>query len=443
MRRLISLLRTSGVFVVLVALYAAVRFWAVLDRSPARFPDSLGYQTVRFFGVNERLWAIPFLYSLVHGDPQRVVQQIVIGIVAWAYLAWILSTLSIIRVPIAMAVLLVGLTPQVIRYDLAMLSESLGISLAVFAVAATIHMQRNKSRTLRVAWFVSIVLVGFTRPMHLVLIFLLAGYYVGTYLLSGRRRRKAAAITFGILSVWAVMQLRGNQSESTLNFYTVLQRRICADTQQHAWFVAHGMPDVSGLCDARGYAYAFEMKNTVGEILQLPQGQQPLKSMVVGDVEMATWVRHHGWSTYTQFVISHPHVVFSVLRHHVSDTLDPPSQRFLPTDSRTLLPHQVLNPWWLWATVAVLGLGVTLFTHRDRGLIRTLGACTALVFIVYVGSLLASAVEPERHAATSAVMLRVLTLSFLAAATRTKGPRALDESSDALSASSSRGTSRT
>lgn len=439
MRRLISLLRTWGTYTVMVAVYALVRYWANAGHSPARFPDSLGYQTVRFFGTSERLWAVPFLYSLAHNDFQRVVLQIAVGVAAWAYLAWVLASVSRFRVSAMTVVFVVGLTPQVIRYDLAILSESLGISLAVVAVATTVHLSRTRSQTVRFAWCTSVVLVGFTRPIHLLVIFTITLYYVATYLLSRRNRRKASTIAFGLLSVWGVMQLQGNQSESTLNFYTILQQRICADSSQYAWFTARGMPDIPGVCNARGYAYAFEMKNTVGEILQLPEGQQPLKSMIVGDVELATWVRDHGWNTYLQYVFAHPGTVVTLLRKHATHTLDATSQQFLPTDSRTVLPYQLVNPWWLWAT---LGVACSVMGARHSRLIRMLTASAGLLAVVYTGTLLTSAVEIQRHAATSSVLLRVLVLVSIAAATAGPTLTRSDESFDEHGASSSRGTQK-
>lgn len=443
MRRLISLLRTSATFAILVALYAVARWWSTTGHSPARFPDSLGYHTVRFFGVNERLWAVPFVYSFMHSDPQRVMLQVMVGVVAWAYLAWVLAAVTRFHATAMVVVFLVGLAPQVIRYDLAILSESLGISFSVFAIAASIHLTRSRSRLVGAAWLISVVLVSFTRPTHLVVIFLIAGYSLSVYLFSRRQRRNTAAITFGLLSVWAVMQLRGNQSESTLNFYTLLQKRICVDAEQYTWFTTHGMPDIPGLCAARGYAYAFEMKNTVGEILQLPEGQQPLQTMVVGDIAMATWVRDHAWSVYTQYILSHPSSITSALQHNASHTLDTASQEFLPTNARTVLPFQILNPWWLWFAVGAAAATVAAFTTRNKRILRTLCITAVFVFIVYVSSLLASAVELQRHAATASVLLRVLTLSFVALATGKSAPITPDESFGERGASYSRGTSPT
>ncbi len=429
MRRLISLLRTSIFFFIASAVYIGLRMWAISGHSPARYPDSIGYEHLHFFGTNERLWAVPLLYALVRSDVMRVYLHVVLGTVCWTYLAWSISHKCNLRKTFFVAVLLLGLTPMVIRFDIAILSESLGISFAVATIAATIHLLHSRQIVVKWIWTLCLLFTSFTRPVHLLLIFLLATYYVGAYVISRGRRKKVAAIGFSILSVWGLMQLQGNKAESTLNFYTVLQRRICKDPQAYTWFTKHGMPDIPELCNAKGYAYAYDLKNTVGEILQLPEGQQPLRSMVIGDIAMATWVRDRGWSTYTQFAVSHPSTMWSILTHDGVDAIAS-TDTSLPANTRSLLPSTITQPWWMWSVVYLVAATFGLFRKNFRTFTARISLAAASVFVIFSVSIWTSAIEMQRHSITSSVMLRVLTLAAVASVFAASRATKVDESVD-------------
>lgn len=416
MRRLNSLLRAPLVFGAMSLLYAIARWAATVGQPIARFPDSPGYQHLTFVGTNERFWVVPFVYSFMHSDSHRVIAQVACGVAVWTYMAWQMGGVSRFRRTAMVSVFLLGLTPQVIHFDSAILSESLGISFAVGAVAATLHVSRSASRLPRVLWLVLVVFTAFTRPTHLVIVFTCAGYFLLKYLFSRDQRTRTWALLFVALSLWGLMQLRGNELASTVNFYTVLQRRICTNNDAYNWFVAHGMPVVEGLREVRGYGRASQLDDNVREIVQLPVLQMPPMSMIVGGVELARWVRDHGWSTYTQYIAVHPSHAINVLRSKASKTLSPSNESFLPTHTRTLIPHGLFDPWWAWLLIAATTLTIAWLSRAKIQMVLAATYIGVLTVLVSAISMLASAIEYERHGVTGAVMLRVLALVSLALA---------------------------
>jgi hypothetical protein len=104
---------------------------------------------VSFTGHAPRLWGAPLLYAAFDGDTGRAFAQWLIGTVAWAVLAlvlWWRLTTTPARVVAAAGVLGLGLTPQVTSWDLAILSESLSISLGVLALAMLLWWSDPRAR---------------------------------------------------------------------------------------------------------------------------------------------------------------------------------------------------------------------------------------------------------------------------------------------------------
>ena len=167
MHRLRQLMRTSTFTPLAIFLSLALRAVASLDRPIARFPDTTGYETFQFLGDIDRFWAVPFLYALVDTDVGRITLQTVIAATAWSWCALILSRMSRYPRAVLSTVLLLGVSPQVVRYDLALLSESLGISFFVLIIAASLNMRKNANPLSISVWLASVTLCAYTRPVHL------------------------------------------------------------------------------------------------------------------------------------------------------------------------------------------------------------------------------------------------------------------------------------
>ena len=154
--------------------HLAVRAAAVWGRTPARFPDTAGYLVFDPFTPSSRLWPVTLAYWLVRNDAARVVLQVIAGTVAWAWLAAVLSRESRFPGTVRIVTLLLGVVPQVSRYDLAVLSESLSVSLGVALVAATVDLARRPRPGARWAWTAVFVTFAMARQQHLPLLFVAA-----------------------------------------------------------------------------------------------------------------------------------------------------------------------------------------------------------------------------------------------------------------------------
>src|SRR3954447_11359940 len=112
---------------VLIGAFAALRVYAVAGLSPVRFSDTGTYFDLSFFGNSIRLWTVPLLYNALPSDELRVAGQVALAVAAWGYLAWAVGRACshpLVARALPLAVLLVGLTPQVTQWDGVLLSES-------------------------------------------------------------------------------------------------------------------------------------------------------------------------------------------------------------------------------------------------------------------------------------------------------------------------------
>ena len=429
MRRLSPLMRTPLFTLIAVSIAFCIRTSASLGRPIARFPDSLGYETFQLFGSIDRFWPIPFLYSLVQSDSARVVLHIILGGAAWTWCALLLSRTSKHPRIVLTAVLLLGLSPQAVRYDLAILSESLGISFMVFAVAASINVQRSRTTLSIAVWLLAVSLCALTRPVQLLILLIVLAVPTYRFLHSKGRRISASTIALLLVFLAGVMQLRENSNTSALNLYTVLQERVLPNDALFTWFSKNGMPVTEGMRDALGYDYAADFPKEISDIVVLPVGQQPPSLMRAGGAKLARWVRDDGWTTYAKYVATHPDDSLSRLTSLTNKTLSPLNDDFLPLDNGPMIPRVLFGSWELWSLVAV-GASTIIFL-KNRKEFTVIGGLIVATVSVYALSMLTSGIEHPRHAVTSAVAVRLIALvAVVHALPRATAKATLDESDD-------------
>lgn len=397
-------------FVALTTLSFIVRTSASLGQPIARFPDSVGYEQFALWGTVDRFWPISLVYSLLPADAARVVFHVVVGVAAWTWLAYVVARISRWPKSAFTLIIFLGLSPQVIRYDITILSESLGISFAVCAFAATLHRRISQTSLTLSMWITSIALCAMTRPTHLVVLLFA---FLPTIVTWMKTRTIGNAIVVGamaVLSVFSFVQLHGNSSTSMLNFYTVLAERVITDDDRYEWFVSHGMPDVAGMRNAFGYDYSSQLPPDVAAIVQLPTGQNPPTLMRIGGTSLATWVDAHGWSTYVEYLITHPSDTVARLTSLLDETLSPPNTEFLPLENGPMLPSVFLLSWQLWSLLFIGGLCAHFAIQHTRQLAYLFTSVAIIVILVYCATSLTSGIEHPRHMVTVAVMLRVCAL---------------------------------
>ena len=431
LRNVATVRGTKSIFLMAVT-SIVIRALASLGRPIARFPDSEGYESFQLFGEIDRMWPVPLMYSLVQSDVARVILQIAIGSAVWIWLGVIVCRISRWPRVSFMLVVVLGLSPEVIRYDVTILSESLGISFAVWAFAVSLQLITSPTRGIWILWFISLAFCAMTRPTHLLIPAVVVLPHLMRFIISKGKKFSLTAIAMCALIVMGAVQAQANSSTSLLNFYTVLAERVITDDQRYQWFVARGMPDIAGAREAFGYDYPADLSPEVADIVQLPVGQSPPRLMRIGGVALAQWAKADGWKTYVTYVVTHPTDTASRLTSLLGPTLSPPNGDFLPLDNGPMLPAVVFGSWQLWCVLFVAGTTLMFLrspSRRPAQLFITLGV---ILILVYAASTLTSGIEHPRHAVTVSVILRVAGLTaILAAVPRTNASTNRDALDDA------------
>lgn len=410
MRRLVASMTGARFFPCAVLMHFLVRAIGVWGRPAGRFPDSSGFESLSFFGENLRFWPVPLAYRIADTDGLRIALQVLAGTAAWTWLAVVLSRGSRFPRSVIVAVLLLGAVPQVTRWDLAILSESLGITLTVAAIAASVSLARRPSFSSRMVWLTAMVGCAFVRPTHLIVVIVCLVGTSWTLAVSRGRRGIFAMAVLVVIGAWGVNLQSGNTGMSVLNMYTVLMERIVTNDERWEWFVEQGMPDLPGMREATAYDFSGVLPDEVARIVELPPDQTPPSLMRVGGIELANWVRDKGWSTYARWVITHPDDTWERISSLTPAVADPPNDDFLPLENRVIVPRLLFQGWWLWALVLVAGTAAAHSRPTTRRAARAIAAMTITTLAIHSVGILASGIEHPRHGATAAVALRVLAL---------------------------------
>lgn len=353
------------------------------------------------------------MYQLFPTDTLRVIAQVAIGCAVWIFFALTMAKASRYPRSVQATVLLLGLSPQIIRYDLAILSESISISLATLLVVATVRVVRSKTTPNIVLWILIFISFGMTRPTHPIIF--LTCFVVALFIFVANRGKKMMIATpvLAILLVFSFATVNNNRGISNLNFYTVLANQVFQDDARYVWFVEHGMPDIAGIRDIEGYDYSDDLDPALKDLIELPEGQAPPAIVRAGDIPLATWVRDHGWTTQAKWMLTHPSDVANIINLKVDAALSPVNDDFLPLENRQILARDLFSPWVLWATLGAGSLFLLLIqpaTRKQGQAIALMAASTALIFVATVTT---AGIEHERHATTVAVLVRVLAITAM------------------------------
>jgi hypothetical protein len=396
-----------------LAVSFVIRGSAAWGQTAQRYPDSIGYDTLRFFSRTDRPWPIPFVYAIAGSDTNRVITQVVIGTLAWGALAWVLATSVKWQRSAFFATLLLGLTPQVIRYDVTILSESLSISFAVLAVAATLHRLKVRSPLTTTWWAISLTFCVLSRPTHLIIVVVCLVPETWRFIATKGKKLTVGAIGMFALLLFGVFTIQQSQHMSLLNLYTVVSSRVISDDGRFNWFVERGMPVSNGMRTATGYDDAQDLSQDVASIVQLPEGQQPPSLMRVGGVELATWLQDNGWRTVVLYLITHSSDTLTHAANLVTATLNAPNGDFLPLENGPMIPWGVAGTWQIWTLILFASCGVLLLKRSTRQYASVVLAMFFTTVMIYLATVHTSGIEHVRHSSTVAAMIRVLGLAAL------------------------------
>ncbi|NBR67493.1 MAG: hypothetical protein EBT79_09525 [Actinobacteria bacterium] len=389
--------------------YAVLRATAVVGLPAARFPDSTGYLTLDLSTPIARPLPVPLVYVLAATDTARVAVQVILGIAAWVWLARELSEGSRRPGTVRWMTAVVGLTPQVIRFDQAILAESLTITAGVALVAATVRTARSgKAPTASAGWVAAFVVFAMVRPHHMLVLFAVAAT-VTARSLAARRSPGVLGAVMLLVAVLGLQQLRSNTPTSNLNLYTILTERVVTDPAATSWFVSNGMPAVDLFDNPLTYDTPDLLAPELLAVLDLPEGQMPPRLMRLGGMPLAQWVRDDGWTTYARWIATHPSDNLSRLVDLVGPTLDVADDGFLPLDSRTVVPRVFFVPTAVSAIIALAGAAVSVLRRRRRDAAVPFAVLLG-AFSLYAIAMTTSGIEHPRHAAVAAVLVRLAAL---------------------------------
>jgi hypothetical protein len=419
-RSVVRVLRDNHVDVVTVVILGAfvvLRLWATLGSPITAYPDSPSYFDFRLWG-GVRFPVVTAFYEVV-GDVRAVVTlQAILGALCWSVAAVIAGALVVsrgIRYGFQIAMLCLGLTLPVTRFDNALLSESLSMSVAVVLTALLVRLACRPSTRLAVAVFVVAAIWSLIRQNNaqLVLVAALAVLVLG---LRGRHRRMAAllAVGFVLLALLGVLLASSNNQIEQYNTAQILDRRIVHDPERNAWFRAHGMPNADK---------AFERQRELS-----PDGNIDNAIALQYDSVFGAWLLDDGPQTYFRYLLTHPGFVVST-----PFTDDEAYQGYLwgitaYGSSRRVLPEVVDTIFWpqtdrertlfeFYVALALVAVAARAFVDRRARRPAIAGfavLAVSMVNIVLVTHL--AGLEYARLVLTTAVVGRVAILWLFATA---------------------------
>jgi len=378
---------TPLVFVVIGLAFVVLRLVVALSvrRTFGDFPDSSTYRQattgpeysyLSLAGNAMRPFAVPLLYAVLPNDGARVAAQFVLSVAGWLTLAGVVaSVLRDRRVRVAgfVTILLFGCTYLVTTWDFAIASESLTITLGVFAVAAWLRFGVGPTVGSASAVVMTTTLWMFTRAQAFPLVLLLA-LVVGLWSIrgDGRARKLTVAGLLVLVAAWGFASVR-NQEHSyaarngqgvgifSETFAVNLRFRILPDAAATAWFVEHGMPAPTGL---EGH-----QRSTLAE--DDWAGWPAFFDTYRANAELTQWVDDHGQQALARYVLTHPAKMARQFGGDLPDVMVPDRASVAYVDSPTVLGplDALLTPY---AGTGIPGLPA----------LWLLGACVVMLLVV-------------------------------------------------------------
>lgn len=232
-----------------IVVFAVLRAVTVIH-SPQSYSDTATYHAVDFLGNAPRPWTVPLAWTLFPTDELREGLQLAIGIAAWSTLGVSVSR-SVTSQPVnrivVVAVLLLGVMPQVAAWDAVLLSESLSTSLLVALVAALLGLNRQASlRLIGVTLAITVAWVFARQTNAGMFLALLLPVLVFTLRRLPRRRGLGVAVALIVLSLWsgyAITRPAAAVPERS-NAVHILADRVEGNEGMLSFFRAHGYPNV-------------------------------------------------------------------------------------------------------------------------------------------------------------------------------------------------------
>jgi hypothetical protein len=282
----------------LLVVFAALRLVATLDRPIAFFPDSPSYFTFELWG-GVRFPVVTALYATI-GDHRAIVTvQAVAGVLAWSVAVVVAGSVIVprwVRYGFQGAVLTLGLTLPVTRFDNALLSESIAISLTVVFVACVLRFVCCPTARMAMVVFALAVVWGLTRQNN-ALMLAIAAVVIAVVGAGRANRRVAWRLAVGFLAIAFVGVLLASSTSQIQQYNTaqIFVRRVLPDADRSQWFEVRGMPSNGRSVLVPPY----------------PDGIGDPAVALQHDPTFGPWLEDHGPRTYLRFLATHPGFVIT------------------------------------------------------------------------------------------------------------------------------------
>jgi len=408
----------AGAFAVLVLAYACLMAFVrdgFLGPRVGYGPDSQVYMDAAYHPV----WTLeflaargPFLFPLLAKLSARnlraiVVVQSVLYAGAWIFLATSIRALvrdRRVQVAVFGAVLLAGLMPTVLAWNVIISTESLAVSVLCVVLACALRLTARPGRSTAIAFVAALAAFAFVRDTNALTALLLgvAALFASVWWRS--RRRLVAGIGAAAVGLAAIALVLSGQSEPPRWYYPLhetIAMRLVGDPVAEPYFVDHGLPldeHLRALSD-----------NYFIVVTRLDEGEE--------FAALREWVRDEGRQTYVSFLVRHP---WWTLSEPVPDR-----DRFLAPDLdgyRAIWHIEPPGIYWigalgfpdaplvvtLWAIAATVGLAAV--ARRDRR-VRPIATTTGIAGLLAIAGFYAAwhgdALEIDRHSLTAATQFRL------------------------------------
>jgi hypothetical protein len=417
-----TLRRTSGLDLAAAAVaiaYVAYRVALTVGTRIVVGSDSRDYlaagraplwSSIVWFGSRPPLMAL-FIKTVGHSLGHIVWTQTVVSAIAWTVLAYaVRSTLRNRAVAFVgfIAVLLFGLSTNVVQWDFVIGTESLSVALAVLLIAALLWFAASPTRPRAIAVIAVAVFFSAIRdPNGLLLVF---GAVCVALWWWRRRDATIGAVAIAMVVLGAITSLgssAGHRFDEPLR--DILGYRVFPSRDATAFFRSHGLPLTEAqIASARGQCW----------------GPTPRAGCVVVHNRAAfTWLEHNGTEVYAEYLAHHARSTFAdpvsntaVVVGNVTpiaafERFGSPLTRAV---ERWLTPTRQLVFWPLTFLAAALLVGLWRTRRERRAIVGLTAALLASLiphmFVLWNGG----AIEQTRHALTATIILRIaILLTFL------------------------------
>lgn len=386
---------------------------------PLEFPDSYSYLEVSLesfwsmaFWFGDRPSGVPLLLSLFNQNTRIfILFQTILYAVAFSFICSIV--LRVVRTRLlawacCLSIFAIGIQPRFSLWNTEILSESLGLSLSLFAMGTWLLVSQRITKKGVIAATAFTIIWMMTRDTHLVpVVFLVATLIVVSYHKRKSEFRKVLFTATGVL-VLALSYSIASQSVGNRNFLPLINtvgKVILPDSKMTDYFVSQGMPDSETLRDMAGRD-------------SWSDGEMFLKDPSLADFR--SWANNGGQETYLRSLVERADFWVPEVRQDVDQMLRHKFHDYDRFTVRDRLPENLFGVtaiqtgwqfWFLLATAVGSLVVLALFSRRKYLVLAVAVGLIASIAELYI-SLTGDAVEFQRHLVGP--ILRVLVLCLLA-----------------------------